>query len=122
MAKKILVVDDERSICKLLKQVLEEKGYEIEFAHTGAEALEKLRKSTPDMVILDVMLPDTTGWQILKTMKTSETTKKIPALMLTQKNLVSDVEFAVDLGASGYLVKPFDIERLLKKVGEIAGE
>jgi DNA-binding response OmpR family regulator len=121
MAKKILIVDDERSICKLLAQVLGDKGYETHSAHSGAEAFDMIKKLAPDLLILDVMLPDTTGWQILKTLQASDETKKIPALMLTQKNLIGDVELAIDLGAQGYLVKPFDIERVLKKVSEILG-
>ena len=74
-----------------------------------------------DLIILDVVLPDISGWELLTTIKQSSELKEIPVLMCTEKNLVKDVEQALSCGAVGYIIKPFDIERVIKKVGDIIG-
>lgn len=119
MVKKIVIVDDERNLCDLLSQVLTKAGFKTHAVYNGKEALEKIKEIIPDLVILDVILPDLTGHQILKILKESDKTKNIPVLMLTQKDLLKDVEHAMELGATRYLIKPFDIERLLKVVKDM---
>lgn len=120
MAKKrILVVDDERNIVDLLSLILRGDGYEVATALNGVEALKKAQKELPDLVILDVNMPQIDGWNVLSSIRASENTRKLPVLMCTNKDLVSDVERAEMLGATGYIPKPFAVDRVLKKVRQI---
>lgn len=114
--KKILVVDDEQNIVDLLTIVLKGEGYDVLSAGNGVDALKKAQKETPDLVILDVNMPQLDGWNVLSSLRASESTRAVPVLMCTNKDLVSDVERAEVLGATGYIAKPFEIERVLKKV------
>lgn len=117
--KKILVVDDEQNIVDLLTIVLKGEGYDVLAANNGVEALKKAQKELPDLVILDVNMPQLDGWNVLSSLRASESTRAVPVLMCTNKDLVSDVERAEVLGATGYIAKPFEIERVLKKVFNI---
>lgn len=119
MVKKILIVEDERNVCELLSYILQGNGYDTTIALTGKDGLRLSREELPDGIILDVLLPDINGFEVLKALKSNEETKSIPVLMLTEKNLIGDVEKAVSLGANGYITKPFDIERLLEKVNDL---
>jgi|YNPNPStandDraft_1061719.scaffolds.fasta_scaffold84368_2 DNA-binding response OmpR family regulator len=119
MVKKIVVVDDDRGICNLLSKVFTGEGYITECVYNGKDALKKIDEILPDLVILDIMLPDLNGYQVLELMKKSEKTKNVKVVMLTQKDLLKDVEQAMTLGADNYIVKPFDINRILKTVNEI---
>jgi two-component system, OmpR family, alkaline phosphatase synthesis response regulator PhoP len=117
--KKILVVDDEQNIVDLLSIVLKGEGYDVVSSNNGVDALKKAQKENPDLVILDVNMPQLDGWNVLSSIRASENTRKTPVLMCTNKDLVSDVERAEVLGATGYIAKPFEIERVLKKVFQI---
>ncbi|MDI6640892.1 MAG: response regulator [Elusimicrobiota bacterium] len=119
MAKKILLIEDDRSVCELLSHILNGKGYQTIIAFTGKDGLKICKNVAPNLIILDVLLPDINGFEVLKAVKSNEETKSIPVLMLTEKNLLGDVEHAISLGANGYITKPFDIQRLLEKVAEL---
>lgn len=119
--KKILVVDDEANIVDLLKVILRSVGFEVESASNGVEALEKIRRARPDLIILDVNMPQLDGWSVLAAVRSAEATRGLPVLMCTNKDLVSDVERAEILGATGYVTKPFEIDRMLQKVQHILG-
>jgi CheY-like chemotaxis protein len=119
--RKILIVDDERSICKLLQHVFEGSEYIAEIAHTGSEAIKKLQKFQPDLVMLDVHMPEINGWQVLEGIRLSPRTCGISVIMLTEKNMIGDIEKADKLGVQGYITKPFTVERVLKKVNEVLG-
>lgn len=121
VAKKILIVEDDRQIANLLSIALSKVGYDIFVCYSGNETLEKLKDRLFDLIILDVMLPDISGWELLRTIKQTSPLEKIPVLMCTEKNLVKDVEQALSLGAIGYIIKPFDLERVIKKVVDIVG-
>lgn len=118
---KILVVDDEQNIVDLIAIVLKGEGYDVDTALNGLEALRKLQKARPALVILDVNMPQLDGWSVLSSIRATEETRALPVLMCTNKDLVSDVERAEVLGATGYIPKPFEIERVLRKVKEILG-
>lgn len=117
--KRILVADDEQNIVDLLSVVLQGEGYQVETAPDGLVALKKIQKNKPDLVILDVNMPQLDGWNVLSSIRASADTHSIPVLMCTNKDLVSDVERAEVLGATGYIPKPFEIERVLLKVKSI---
>ena len=119
--KRILVVDDDQNIRHLLEIVLRGGGYEVETASNGMEGLRRVQKAPPDLVILDVSMPQLGGWDVLSAIRAMENTRKLPVLMCTSKNLVSDVEQADALGATAYIPKPFDIERVVRKVNQILG-
>src|SRR5687767_12201089 len=106
MTKKILVVDDDMNIRRLLEVVLRGDGYEVELAPTGIEALKRIQNAPPDLVILDVSMPQLGGWDTLAAIRAMKTTRGLPVLMCTSQGLVSDVEKADNLGATAYITKP----------------
>ena len=117
MAKqKILAVDDERHILELISYNLQGAGYQVETAETGEQALEMARDTAPDLILLDVMLPDIDGFQILQKIRD---TSNIPVLMLTAKSSEEDKVFGLRLGADDYLTKPFGINELLARVNSL---
>jgi len=113
MKKKILIVDDEISICDLLKITFVEEGFDVETAYSGREAIRKLESFKPDLLILDVMLPGTSGFDICEKV-TRE--MKIPVIMLTAKSDLADKILGLELGADDYVTKPFHTRELTARV------
>ncbi|ENV48751.1 hypothetical protein P255_02725 [Acinetobacter brisouii CIP 110357] len=109
----ILIVEDETKIAQFLAKGLNESGYLSSIAYDGLTALSLLEEKNFDLVILDVMLPEIDGWQVLKTLRTFS---KIPVLMLTAKDHVLDRVKGLELGADDYLIKPFSYIELLARV------
>ena len=109
----ILIVEDETKIAEFLAKGLNESGYLSNIAHDGLTALRLFEEKNFDLVILDVMLPEIDGWQVLKTLRTFS---KIPVLMLTAKDHVLDRVKGLELGADDYLIKPFSYIELLARV------
>ncbi len=116
MKKKILAVDDEADILKLLRHNLTNAGFEFIEAADGPEALEKSRASAPDLILLDVMLPDMDGNEVLKRLKADPFTKHIPVVMLTAKGEEIDRVLGLEFGADDYVVKPFSPRELILRV------
>ncbi len=114
--EKILVVEDEQDIRELIAFNLENEGYKILKAATGIEGLENARKHAPDLVLLDIMLPDVDGLEICKKLKRDETTSDIPVIMLTAKSEDSDIISGLELGADDYITKPFSPRVLLARI------
>lgn len=117
--KKVLLVEDDRVICDLLKHVLEGNGYAFESAFNGVEGLAKIGKFDPDAVILDVNMPQMDGMQVLTALKTSPKTAEIPVIMCTDRNSFRDIDEADVLGADAYVTKPVVPERILSKLTEL---
>ena len=109
----VLVVDDDPAVHEVLTPTLVKKGYRVIHARDGAEALDILRKTPPDIVTLDVMMPNVDGWTVLGTMKSDPTLAHIPVIMLT---IIDDRNLGWSLGASEYMTKPIDRERLVTLV------
>lgn len=109
----ILIVEDETKIAEFLAKGLNESGYLPSIAHDGLTALTSLQEKNYDLVILDVMLPEIDGWQVLKTLRTFS---QIPVLMLTARDHVLDRVKGLELGADDYLIKPFSYIELLARV------
>jgi DNA-binding response OmpR family regulator len=121
VAKRILAVDDQRHIARLVQYHLEQAGYEVELAYDGAEALEKVRSTHPDLVILDVMMPGLDGFEVLRRMKEDSRTEPIPVIMLTARSEADDALEGYDRGAQWYLGKPLDPAELLTFVNNVLG-
>lgn len=120
--KKILVIDDERSLVELLQHMLEGNGYKVEVAHNGLEGLGKLKNFQPDLILLDVNMPQMDGWQFLTTLRASPVTRDIRVIMCTERNLIKEIDQAGSLGARGYILKPFNTDRVLKKIEEVLAQ
>ena len=119
MARKILVVDDERHIVRLVEVNLTRAGYDIVVAYDGIEALEVVKKENPDMIVLDVMMPRMDGFEVLKKLQADESTQNIPVIMLTAKAQDADIFKGWSSGVSSYLTKPFNPRELLTFVERI---
>lgn len=119
MGKKILVVDDERHIVRLVEVNLTREGYDVIVAYDGIEALEQMAKEKPDMVVLDVMMPRMDGFEVLKKLQADPATRDIPIIMLTAKAQDADVFKGWSSGVSSYLTKPFNPRELLTFVERI---
>lgn len=113
---KILVVDDETDITHLLKRFLETKGRTVLTAASGPEALELFKKESPDLVILDVMLPGMDGWAVLNKIREQS---NIPVLMLTGRDTPTDATKGLLSGADDYIVKPFDLAELEARIAAV---
>lgn len=111
---KLLVVEDEPKIGGYLRQGLAEAGFVVDLVHTGLDGHHLAMTESYDLIILDVMLPDIEGWQILKSIR--EAGKKVPVLFLTARDSVDDRVKGLELGADDYLVKPFAFSELLARV------
>src|SRR5579859_2165003 len=112
----ILVVDDETGIIEIVRVNLLAEGYAVISAATGAEAIQQVRTALPDLVILDVMLPDVDGWQVLQTLESSPETAGVPVVMLTARAADEDILRGLEAGAVEYITKPFYPEDLVASV------
>jgi two-component system phosphate regulon response regulator PhoB len=104
---RVLVVDDEPDVLLLCRLNLQQRGHELLEASDGSSALDLARERHPDVIVLDLMLPGMTGYEVLETLKQDEKTSDIPVLVLTARSLRADRERSHGLGASGFLTKPF---------------
>ena len=111
---RVLLVDDEPALTNLLKMALHYEGWQIEVAHDGRAAIAKYNEFEPDLLVLDIMLPDTDGLQILRTVRESDT--YTPTLFLTARDSVLDRVTGLTAGADDYLTKPFSLEELVARL------
>src|SRR6185295_12521891 len=122
MKKKILVVDDEDDILNFLELVLGEKGFDVVTASGGQEALTKAQLQHPDLVLLDIMMPQMDGWEVLKLLRVDEETSEIPVAMLSARTEARDRVQGLQEGAIDYICKPFSLAELLGKIDAIFGQ
>ncbi len=122
MAKKILVVEDEPELVKALDVRLRSQGYEVITAFDGEEGLRKAREESPDLIILDLMLPKMDGFKVSRMLKFDERYAHIPVIMLTAKSEREDKALGKETGADEYITKPFEWEHLSKVVKSHLGE
>ncbi len=111
--KKILVVDDEKGLAKIIRLNLEQDGFDVVEANNGAQAIEKLRVSLPDLILLDVMMPDVDGFTVLRMVREIGST---PVIMLTAKGEEDDKVKGLELGADDYITKPFSPRELTSRI------
>jgi DNA-binding response OmpR family regulator len=114
--KKIMVVDDEQDILQFLDLVLRERGYEVITASSGQEALTRAATEKPDLVLLDVMMPEMDGWEVLKLLRVDPETEQIPVAMLSARTEAKDRVQGLQEGAIDYICKPFALPELLEKI------
>jgi len=114
--KKILVVDDEKDIVELLQYNLENENYKVDFAYSGEKCLEKVKVNPPDLILLDLMLPEIDGLDVCKILKNAPETSSIPIIMLTAKGDETDIVLGLELGADDYIPKPFRLRELLARI------
>lgn len=119
--KKILITDDETDILAMLKKKLSESGYEASIAFTAEDCLELAKRELPDMILLDIVLPDMNGYEVAQKLKDNPETENIKILFTTGQDLEprSIMDRCAELGAFDYLQKPFTLEELLKKIEDV---
>jgi DNA-binding response OmpR family regulator len=122
MSKKILIADDEPNILISLEFLMKREGYEVLLARDGQEAMDAIARERPALVLLDVMMPIKTGFDVCCELRASETLRDTLVLMLTAKGRDTDVAKGLALGANGYMTKPFSTKELVQKVREMLGE
>lgn len=114
--KKILVVDDEADLVETVRFVLELQGFNVLVSYNGEDALNQARKESPDLILLDIMLPKLDGYKVCRLLKFDERYKHIPILMLTAKTQEKDKVIGKETGADEYITKPFEMDELIEKV------
>jgi CheY-like chemotaxis protein/MinD-like ATPase involved in chromosome partitioning or flagellar assembly len=119
MTEKILIVDDDVDSLKLIGLMLQRQGYEVAAASTGTQALNKANAELPDLIILDVMMPDMSGYEVCKRLRSTQETKAIPIIMFTAKTLIDDKVAGFEAGADDYLTKPTHPSELASRVKSI---
>ena len=113
MSKDILVVDDDKNICEVIKLYLQKEDFKVTLAYDGQAGIDAFERSTPALVVLDIMMPRKDGWEVLKTIRKSST---VPVIMLTAKGETFDKVLGLELGADDYIVKPFDPKEFIARV------
>ncbi|MDR1564947.1 MAG: response regulator transcription factor [Oscillospiraceae bacterium] len=111
--KKIMIVDDDQNICELLRIYVEKEDFQTVLAHDGKKALELFKAENPDLILLDIMLPELDGWQICREIRKSSS---VPIIMLTAKGEAFDKVLGLELGADDYVVKPFDAKEIVARI------
>ncbi len=118
----IIVVDDNPDIVNIVKAILEGKGYNVVPAYSGAELFACLEQQKPDLIILDIMMPEMDGLQVLTRLKNASETSSIPVILLTAKVQYEDVLGGYKLGADYYITKPFTSTQLINGINLLLGE
>jgi DNA-binding response OmpR family regulator len=119
MSQKILVADDEPNIVISLEYLLKREGYTVLIARDGQEALETIAREQPDLVLLDVMMPKKTGFEVCQSVRASDKLQATKILMLTARGRDTDVTKGLALGADAYITKPFSTRELVQKVAQM---
>lgn len=119
MPQRILVVEDEKDLVDLLSYNLSREGYRVDIATVGQTAFDRIREHVPDLVLLDVMLPDLSGTEICRRLKGDERTRAIPVVMVTAKSEEIDRIVGLELGADDYVTKPFSVRELMLRIRAI---
>ncbi len=113
MQYKILIVDDDENICELLNLYLKKDGFDTVIANNGRQAVEYAEKLSPDLILLDIMLPELDGWQVCREIRKKS---DVPIIMLTAKGETFDKILGLELGADDYVTKPFDTKEIVARI------
>ena len=114
--KKILIVDDEKEVCDIIKSMLEKGGYDAFTASKGAEGIEEATEQCPDLVLLDILLPDIDGFEVMRRLRYSAATQNVPIVIVSGIRDTSSMFKAKDLRSNDYITKPFTSQELLRSV------
>lgn len=119
MDAKVLIVEDERDIAELLRYNLQEAGFKTDYVRNGADALQQAVEKTPDLILLDLMLPEVDGIIVCRLLKNDPRTKDIPIVMVTAKTEEKDRVAGLELGADDYIIKPFSPREVVLRVSAV---
>lgn len=119
MSIKVVIAEDEFVVAENIKALMAARGYKVFSAGDGVEAVEVCRKERPDVLLLDILMPRMGGFDVCRVLKADPATKNIKILMITALDRMGDIETAFQHGASDYLTKPFDQEKLYKKLDKV---
>ena len=119
--KRVLLIEDEPNIIEAIRFILSRDGWRVDTHSDGQTAIDAVKKRAPDLIILDVMLPNRSGYDILHDLRDNSDTRSVPVLMLTARGQNKDRELAERLGASRFMTKPFSNGEILSTVRELAG-
>ena len=119
LLKKVLVVDDDPYILMSVEFLMKKNGYDVMVARNGLEALDLVERQVPDVVLLDIMMPDVDGYQICTHIKNSDKLKQIKVVFMSAKTKDTDIQKGYDLGASLYIIKPFSTRELAKQINAL---
>jgi DNA-binding response OmpR family regulator len=115
-AKKVLIVEDEVDLVETIRFLLEREGYRVLISGDGEDGLHQARRESPDLIILDIMLPKLDGYKVCGQLKSDKRYKQIPILMLTARAQQKDRVLGMEAGADEYIIKPFDLAAFIEKV------
>jgi CheY-like chemotaxis protein len=122
MKHKVLVVDDNPDSVAIMRGILEGRGYDVAAAHSGTEALQFLKKEKVDVVLLDIMMPEMSGMEVLQRIKEDAATSRLPVILVTAKTQDEDVLSGYQYGADYYITKPFTAKQLVYGIELILGK
>ncbi|PZP65070.1 MAG: two-component system response regulator [Azospira oryzae] len=122
MGKRILIADDEPNIVVSLEFLMERQGYQIRVANDGEEVLRAVHEFRPDLILLDVMLPGKSGFEVCQRLREDPAWQKLKVVMLTAKGRDTEVAKGLALGADAYITKPFSTKELIAQVKRLLGE
>ena len=118
MAKKILIIEDHPATVEMIRILLEVEGFEVAVAYNGISGLEKVSSEKPDLILLDVMMPEISGLDVCRELKNKEETKKIPVVIVSIKATEENVKEGMEAGANDYIGKPFDPRKLIDTINK----
>lgn len=118
-AKRILLIDDHQTVFRLLEAIVRIKGYELLYADCGQQGIVMARDEQPDLILLDVMMPDLDGFKVCQYLKDNDETKHIPVMFLTARGAEDDLATGRKVGADGFMTKPFQTMDVLNQVEKI---
>lgn len=121
MTKQVLVIEDEPNIAEAISFILSREGWKVSIHTSGTTAVQAVHDISPDVLILDVMLPGKSGYDILQDLRSSDTTRALPVLMLTARGQKTDRELAQRLGVNRFMTKPFSNTEMLSNLRELIG-
>ncbi len=116
--KKILIVDDEPNIIMSLDYALQKNGFQVFIARNGSEALTIANNEIPNLILMDIMMPDMDGYQTFEQLKANEKLQQTKLIFLSAKNKPADIDKGLQMGASAYITKPFSIKKIIKIINE----
>jgi len=122
MAKKILIIEDEELLCNLLERKLNEEGYQVSVAKDGVEGMKMIKETKPDLILLDIVMPNKNGFEVMDEMQTDEKLKHIPIIVISNSGQPVEIDKAKELGAKDWLIKTeFDPQEVIEKVKKQIG-
>lgn len=117
--KRILLIDDHQTVFRLLEAIVRIKGYKLLYAESGQKGIVMARQEQPDLILLDVMMPDIDGFKVCQYLKENDGTKEIPIMLLTARGAEDDLETGRKAGADGFMTKPFQTIEVLKQIEKL---